>query len=130
MNIDIDSIDHIVLTVQDIQVTCAFYHRILGMKVVSFGEGRKALAFGAQKINLHEYAKEFEPKAMRPTLGSADLCFATRTPLDAVSSHLRANEIEIIEGPVQRTGATGPVTSVYFRDPDGNLIEVSNYAAR
>jgi catechol 2,3-dioxygenase-like lactoylglutathione lyase family enzyme len=96
------------------------------MAVITFGEGRKALAFGQQKINLHEAGREFEPKAQRPTPGSADLCFITSVPLKDVMAHLRANEVTIIEGPVQRTGATGTLLSVYFRDPDGNLIEVSN----
>lgn len=122
----IDHLDHLVLTVTNIEATCAFYERVLGMAVITFGEGRKALAFGQQKINLHEAGREFEPKAQRPTPGSADLCFITSVPLKDVMAHLRANEVTIIEGPVQRTGATGTLLSVYFRDPDGNLIEVSN----
>ena len=125
----IESIDHIVLTVRDIEATCTFYSRILGMAVTVFGEGRKALLFGAQKVNLHEYGNEFEPKATRPTPGSADLCFVTNTPIEAVIEHLRVNEISVLEGPTPRTGAVGPITSVYCRDPDGNLIEVSNYTA-
>lgn len=124
----IDSIDHVVLTVKSIAVSCAFYERAMGMKVVTFGEGRKALAFGRQKINLHEVGKEFEPKADRPTAGSGDLCFVTSTPIAEVVRHLEACRVAIIEGPVKRTGAVGTLLSVYFRDPDLNLIEVSNYA--
>lgn len=123
----VESIDHTVLTVQNIESTCAFYSRVLGMEVTTFGAGRKALLFGAQKINLHEYGNEFEPKAKLPTPGSADLCFVTTIPMTQVIHHLRSNDIKILEGPVQRTGAVGPITSAYFRDPDGNLIEVSNY---
>jgi catechol 2,3-dioxygenase-like lactoylglutathione lyase family enzyme len=124
---EIERLDHLVLTVKDIGATCEFYARVLGMQLVAFGEGRKALAFGSQKINLHEQGKEFEPKAFRPTPGSADLCFITRTSLPQVIEHLRSQGVEILEGPVQRTGATGTLSSIYFRDPDLNLIEVSNY---
>lgn len=124
--IRIKSLDHLVLTVADVQATCDFYARVLGMEAISFGEGRRALGFGSQKINLHTAGREFEPKAHRPTPGSADLCLIASTPLDAVVQHLRACGIVILEGPVRRTGATGPILSVYFRDPDGNLIEVSN----
>lgn len=123
----IERIDHLVLTVSNIDVTCAFYARVLNMEVASFGDGRKALAFGQQKINLHGAGKEFEPKATRPTQGSADLCFITRAPLSDIVNHARACGVEIIEGPVKRTGALGPMVSIYFRDPDGNLIEISNY---
>jgi len=122
----IDSLDHLVLTVADVAATCAFYQRVLGMEVVTFGTGRKALAFGAQKINLHPAGREFEPKAQRPTPGSADLCFLTSVPLAEVQQHLAACGVTVTEGPVQRTGAQGPILSVYFRDPDLNLIEVSN----
>ena len=120
-------IDHLVLTVASIPVSCEFYGRVLGMEVVTFGEGRKALAFGTQKINLHEAGREFEPKAARPTPGAIDLCLVVEPGLDAVVAHLTAQGVEIEEGPVVRTGATGPVRSVYFRDPDLNLIEVSEY---
>jgi catechol 2,3-dioxygenase-like lactoylglutathione lyase family enzyme len=123
----IDHLDHLVLTVKSIPATCEFYARVLGMEVVTFGSNRQALAFGTQKINLHEAGKEWEPKAHRPTPGSADLCFITHTPLADVVEHLRQRGIEIIEGPVKRMGAVGPIMSVYFRDPDLNLIEVSNY---
>jgi catechol 2,3-dioxygenase-like lactoylglutathione lyase family enzyme len=124
--VQIDSLDHLVLTVANIEASCAFYSRVLGMEVVTFGQGRKALAFGAQKINLHQAGQEFEPKAQRPTPGSADLCFLTSVPLTEVQTHLAACGVTVTEGPVQRTGAQGPILSVYFRDPDLNLIEVSN----
>lgn len=122
----IDSLDHLVLTVADIEASCAFYRQVLGMEVITFGQGRKALAFGAQKINLHQAGREFEPKAHRPTPGSADLCLLTSVPLAQVQDHLAACGVAVIEGPVQRTGAQGPLLSVYFRDPDLNLIEVAN----
>jgi catechol 2,3-dioxygenase-like lactoylglutathione lyase family enzyme len=123
----VKAIDHIVLTVKDIDATCAFYARVLGMRITTFGGGRRALSFGAQKINLHQYGREFEPKAKKPTPGSVDLCFITSMPISDVVEHLRVCGVELLEGPVQRTGAVGPIMSVYFRDPDGNLIEVSNY---
>ena len=124
----IDRLDHLVLTVASIEKTADFYQQVLGMEVVTFGEGRKALSFGSQKINLHAQGKELEPKASSPTPGSADICLIASTPLAEVISHLRSCGIPILEGPIRRTGATGPITSVYFRDPDSNLIEVSNYA--
>jgi len=123
----IDRLDHLVLTVRDVDATCSFYVRVLGMQLVTFGGERKALAFGRQKINLHQAGREFEPKAALPTPGSADLCLITDVPLDEVIAHLTACDVAVVEGPVMRTGATGPIRSVYFRDPDGNLIEVSNY---
>jgi catechol 2,3-dioxygenase-like lactoylglutathione lyase family enzyme len=123
----IDRLDHLVLTVASIETTCAFYERTLGMTVVRFGQGRIALAFGAQKINLHQAGREFSPHAQHPVPGSADLCFITTTPLADAMAHLRAQGVDILEGPVDRTGATGPMRSFYFRDPDANLIEVSNY---
>lgn len=122
----IDRLDHLVLTVRDIDASIDFYTRVLGMRAVTFGAGRKALAFGAQKINLHKAGGEFEPKAERPTPGSADLCFIVATPLEAVAEQLRQQAVEILEGPVQRTGAGGPILSLYLRDPDLNLIELSN----
>ena len=125
----IDHLDHLVLTVADMDATCAFYERVLGMEAVAFGDGRRALAFGAQKINLHQAGHEFEPKAKRPTPGSADLCFITPTLIHEVVDSLQANGVDIVEGPSRKTGALGPIESVYFRDPDGNLIEVSNYLA-
>ena len=123
----IDRIDHIVLTVRDIEATSAFYNKALGMEAVIFGDNRRALVFGQQKINLHEAGKEFEPKADIPVPGSADICFITHTSLPEVIERLRSLNIEIIEGPVKRTGAIGPIDSVYIRDPDLNLIEISVY---
>jgi len=123
----IERLDHLVLTVRDIAATCDFYSTVLGMQVVTFGEGRKALAFGQQKFNLHEAGREFEPKAEAPTPGSADLCLIADGPLKDVIDHLRTCGVPVLEGPVKRTGALGPITSVYFRDPDQNLIEVSTY---
>jgi catechol 2,3-dioxygenase-like lactoylglutathione lyase family enzyme len=122
----VERLDHLVLTVRDIQATCAFYTAALGMRVVTFGQGRTVLAFGTQKINLHQAGREFEPKAAAPTPGSADLCFLTAEPVEAVAHHLRSCGVAVLEGPVERTGATGPIRSVYCRDPDGNLIEVAN----
>ena len=127
MTIRIDRVDHLVLTVASIEATCGFYSRVLGMQVTRFGEGRTAVTFGRQKINLHEVGREFEPRAARATAGSGDLCLISETPLDEVVAHLDACDVKIIEGPVAKTGATGPIRSVYFRDPDGNLIEVSEY---
>ncbi|MDX1456885.1 MAG: VOC family protein [Marinobacter sp.] len=123
----IEALDHLVLTVRDLEATCAFYQEVLGMQAITFGSGRRALRAGQQKINLHPYRQEFEPKARYPLPGSADLCFITSTPLSRVIQHLSLCGVEVEEGPVPRTGAQGLITSVYFRDPDGNLIEVSNY---
>ncbi len=120
-------IDHFVLTVCSIEVTCDFYSRVLGMEVERFGDGRTALRFGKQKINLHEAGKEFEPKAEKPVRGSGDFCLIADSPLQRVVEHLNSCGIEILKGPVLRTGATGTIESVYLRDPDGNLVEVSNY---
>jgi len=125
--VKIDRIDHFVMTVQDIGVTCEFYSKVLGMSAVAFGAGRVALAFGSQKINLHQAGREFEPKANHPTPGSADICLIAAVPLAEVMAHLETCGVPIIEGPTTRTGATGPIQSVYFRDPDSNLIEVSTY---
>lgn len=124
--INIESIDHLVLTVKDVSITCEFYSRLLGMKVITFSEGRKALSFGRQKINIHQIGQEFEPKANLPTPGSADICFLKSTPLPDFIDHLTRNGIEMLEGPVERTGAVGNIQSIYFRDPDGNLIEISS----
>ena len=123
----ISNIDHLVLTVADIDKTIDFYTNILGFEVITFGNNRKALTFGNQKINLHQKEKEFEPKAEHPTTGSADLCFISETDIDEVLEELKQKNIEIIEGVVERTGAIGKIKSVYFRDPDLNLIEISNY---
>ena len=122
----IDSLDHLVLTVASIPAAVEFYTLALGMEAITFGAGRTALAFGRQKINLHEAGHEFEPKALRPTPGSADLCFLTGVPLEEVIAHLSSHGVAIIEGPVKRTGAQGPILSVYIRDPDQNLVEISN----
>ncbi|WP_271407623.1 VOC family protein [Pseudomonas sp. Q1-7] len=123
----LERIDHLVLTVADIPRTLAFYQRVLGMRHETFGAGRHALAFGQQKFNLHEAGREFEPKAARPVPGAIDLCLITRWPLQRVMEHLARQGVEVEEGPVARTGALGPIESVYFRDPDGNLIEISRY---
>ncbi|XP_076440679.1 glyoxalase domain-containing protein 5-like [Babylonia areolata] len=125
--IKIQRLDHFVITVKDIEVTVDFYTRVLGMEVTTFKGGRKALNFGQQKINLHERGKEFEPKAILPTPGSADVCFITPTRLHDVMEHLKKCQVEILEGPCERTGALGTISSVYVRDPDHNLIEISNY---
>ncbi|GAB3637757.1 VOC family protein [Hymenobacter arcticus] len=126
MTIQIKSLDHWVLTVASIEATVDFYQRVLGMGVATSGEGRKALTFGVQKLNLHQKGHEFEPKAAQPTPGSGDFCLLTDTPLESVIEHLGQQRVTIEEGPVRRTGATGPILSVYFRDPDHNLVEVSN----
>ncbi|MBD2300017.1 VOC family protein [Nostoc sp. FACHB-87] len=123
-------LDHLVLTVEDIYRTVDFYTTVLDMREVSFGEGRTALSCGQQKINLHKKGQEFEPKALFPTPGSADLCFIASVSLDAVIARLYERGIPILEGPVRRTGAKGAILSIYFRDPDSNLIEVSNYIER
>ena len=122
----IDRIDHLVLTVADIAATVSFYERVLGMEHVE-RDGRHALRFGRAKINLHESGREFEPKAASPVPGSADLCLITRDPLDVVTAELQGHGVAVEEGPVERTGATGTIRSVYVRDPDGNLVELSNY---
>lgn len=119
-------LDHLVLTVTDIDNSVRFYQRVLNMQKVVFGQGRIALTFGQQKINLHQAGNEFEPKAKHPTIGSADLCFISATPMDKIIDHLHNCNITIIDGPVTRTGAQGPILSVYIRDPDLNLIEIAN----
>ncbi|MFP3831646.1 VOC family protein [Chryseobacterium sp. SIMBA_028] len=123
----IKNIDHIVFTVASIEKTIEFYTQIMGFEVVTFGDNRKAHIFGNQKINLHQKGHEFEPKADSPTCGSADLCFISETDIQEVVEELKQKKIKIIEGIVDRTGAVGKIKSVYFRDPDENLIEVSNY---
>ena len=124
---NITNIDHIVMTVKDINVTVQFYKSVLGLVTETFGEGRVALKFGNQKINLHEQGKEFAPNADQPIPGSVDLCFITDTKLEAAIEHVKSKGVQIIEGPVARTGAIGSIISFYFRDPDNNLIEVANY---
>lgn len=124
---EVDHLDHLVLMVINIEATLQFYETVLGMQRVSFGAGRYALAFGNQKINLHEVGHEFEPRAEHAQAGSADLCFILKTSVEEAIEDLQSQGVEIIAGPVARTGALGKMTSTYFRDPDGNLIEVSNY---
>ena len=124
----LDHLDHLVLTTRDKAACIDFYTRVLGMQLETFGAGRHALKFGAQKINLHEHGKEFLPKAELPTPGSLDLCFIAAVPLDAFMAHLASLGVPIEEGPVARTGANWPIRSVYLRDPDRNLIEVSERA--
>jgi len=123
----IEHIDHLVLTVKDPDVTIKFYTEIMGMRSVTFQENRKALIFGNQKINLHQLGNEIEPKAQHPTAGSADLCFISSTSVLEIERELKKKKIAIIESNVLRSGAMGKIRSVYFRDPDMNLIEVSNY---
>lgn len=123
----IDRLDHLVLTVADLKATTQFYSGVLGMRHETFADGRIALVFGTSKINLHEAGHEFDPKALHPIPGSADLCFIVDDPIDDVIAALEAAGVRIEEGPVTRTGALGPMTSCYFRDPDENLIELSNY---
>uniref|UniRef100_A0A3Q3GP06 Glyoxalase domain-containing protein 5 n=1 Tax=Labrus bergylta TaxID=56723 RepID=A0A3Q3GP06_9LABR len=125
--VEISHLDHLVLTVKSVPDTVNFYTSVLGMEVITFKGNRKALGFGQQKFNLHQLGQEFEPKAKYPTSGSADLCLITKTPLATVAEHLKVCGVEIEEGPVERTGAVGTITSLYLRDPDHNLIEVSNY---
>ena len=125
----VSRLDHLVLTVASIDATVSFYTRILGLTAVTFGAGRTALTFGTSKINLHEAGREFEPKALRPTPGSADLCFIVDDDIRELVTQLADAGIAIEEGPVERTGAAGPILSCYLRDPDQNLIELSNYPA-
>jgi catechol 2,3-dioxygenase-like lactoylglutathione lyase family enzyme len=122
------ALDHIVLTVESLEATVDFYTRVLGMSVRAFEGGRLALKFGSQKINLHEAGQEFQPNARRALPGSADVCFVSEVALEDWLEHLAANGVDVIEGPIRRLGALGPMTSIYFRDPDGNLIEVANYS--
>ncbi len=120
-------LDHIVLTVESIEKTIKFYCSFLGMTEITFGNGRKAISLGMQKLNLHEVGKEFEPKAFNPTAGSADLCLISDTPLSKMIKRCESHHIKIVEGPVERTGARGKILSIYLRDPDQNLVEISNY---
>ena len=128
MEMEIDRLDHFVLTVVDLKVTCAWYQRVLGMRPVTFGEGRTALVFGSQKINVHQVDRIFHPAAKVPTPGSADVCFIVGVPLDQVKAHLLREGVAIEAGPAYRAGATGAIRSIYVRDPDENLIELSVYA--
>ena len=122
----VKKIDHLVLTVADVDRSIEWYGRALGMEPVTFGKGRRALAFGEQKLNLHRAGREFEPKAAHPTPGSSDVCFVTAVPLDMVIAHLRGVGVAIEAGPVSKVGAQRSLRSVYVRDPDGNLIEIAN----
>jgi len=125
--VHIDRLDHLVLTVRDVEASCAFYERVMNMLPVTFAGGRRALTFGQQKLNLHPADAPISPHASRPTPGSADLCFISTTPIAEVAAHLQRLGVAIEEGPVRRTGATGSIMSIYFRDPDDNLIEVAEY---
>jgi catechol 2,3-dioxygenase-like lactoylglutathione lyase family enzyme len=124
--IAIDSLDHLVLTVRDPAATVRFYAGVLGMREETFGEGRLALHFGDQKLNVHTAGAEVTPNAATATPGSADLCFVTRTPVEGVLRVLEEHGVEVEQGPVERVGATGSLLSVYVRDPDGNLVELAN----
>jgi len=126
MAFNIEQLDHLVLTVSNLDATIDFYTEVLSMDAVTFN-GRKALRFGDQKLNLHQRGHEFNPKAAHPTPGSADLCFITLTPIEEVVEYLTALRVHVEEGPVEREGTVGKIRSVYVRDPDHNLIEISNY---
>lgn len=123
----VEDLDHLVLNVADIRATCRFYQRVLGMRPFTFGNGRTALSFGSRKINLYEAGQAYSPQPDKPLPGTAELCFLSRTPVVELLDHLKAENVIVEEGPVRREGALGPITSVYFRDPDGNMIEVANY---
>jgi catechol 2,3-dioxygenase-like lactoylglutathione lyase family enzyme len=125
----VDSLDHLVITVHDEAATRRFYADGLGMRWITFGQGRTALRFGSQKINIHHHGREFEPKAAVPTPGSQDLCFLSPAPLSNIARRMEALGFPAIEGPVARSGATSAIRSLYFRDPDGNLIEIANRTA-
>lgn len=120
------SLDHMVVTVSDMDRACDFYARVLGAEIVTFGAGRKAVRIGRQKLNLHDAATAGDPVARSPAVGGADLCILTETPINEVIRHLESLSVEIIAGPVERTGAVAPLLSVYIRDPDGSLIEIAN----
>ena len=126
MPIQMDHIDHLVMTVENVETTCNWYQRVLGIKNAVFGEGRKALLLNKQKINLHQKGAEFEPHAHAPTPGSLDLCLISPTPLAQVLEHLKQQRVPVEKGPIKRNGATGLITSIYIRDPDKNLLEISN----
>lgn len=121
-------IDHLVLTVRDIARTIDFYTRVLGMEEVAFGEGRKALRFGEQKINLHAADRPVDPNVRHATPGSADFCLVVGGDIEEVTSEVRSAGVPVVLGPVMRTGALGPMRSIYFYDPDENLVEVASYA--
>ncbi|WP_245595652.1 VOC family protein [Hydrogenovibrio kuenenii] len=125
MAIQIQQLDHLVLTVSNLEASLAFYRDILGFEAVEFAKGRFALHFGNQKINLHQTSDNILPRAKLPTPGSADLCFLSQTPMQQIIDTLAANQVKIIEGPIERTGAQGKILSVYIHDPDDNLIEIA-----
>lgn len=125
----LERLDHLVLTVRSIEATCNFYGRVLGMRRIVYQNGRTALAFGQQKINLHQVGTAVEPRSATPTPGSADLCFITNEDVSGIVAHLESCGARIVDGPVERMGAAGSMLSVYVRDPDGNLIEISHYEA-
>lgn len=126
IGMQLDSLDHLVLTVRDLEASIAFYERALGMRVVRPERGPAALHYGTQKIHLHGAGHEFNPKSVHPTPGSGDLCFLTSTPVDDWIPHLAGVGATVELGPVPRQGAQGPIRSIYLRDPDGNLIEIAN----
>ena len=126
----ITAIDHIVLTVANISAACTFYKRALGLEIIEFDNGRKALRAGRQKINLHAEGREFSPHALRPTSGSADLCLITQEPLAEWLRHFQTLGIDLVDGPIPQTGALGRMESIYVRDLDGNLIEVASYLSQ
>jgi catechol 2,3-dioxygenase-like lactoylglutathione lyase family enzyme len=123
----ITHLDHLVLTVENLQRTCNWYSNVLGMKPQTFGNGRQALHIGTMKINLHLIDTETAPKAPNPGPGTADLCFITEATVEEIGLHLAQHDVPILQGPVERTGATGPITSYYVYDPDQNLIEIATY---
>lgn len=127
----VTGIDHLVLTVENVEATCAFYGDVLGATVSSFGpENRTAVQFGEQKINLHEAGTEFDPHARAPTPGSGDLCLVSELAVEEILKDLDKHGAETVEGPVKKHGARGPMQSVYVRDPDGNLVELASYTQR
>ena len=123
----VEALDHLVLTVADVEASTIFYSRVLGMQKVIFGAGRVAMQFGRQKINLHPANAPLQPHALRPIAGSADLCFVSDIGLPDWIRHLSLCNVALEAGPIERTGALGPMTSIYFRDLDGNLIEIAHY---
>ncbi len=127
MAIAIDRIDHFVITAGDLEATARFYARVLGMEIVRYGAGRTALHFGRQKINLHQQGAEAQPNAPAAAPGAADICFIAEGPFESVLAHLAAEQIETVYGPIEQQGALGAMDSIYFRDPDGNLVEVAVY---
>ncbi|MDT8447483.1 MAG: VOC family protein [bacterium] len=123
----IERLDHLVLTVRDLEASVAFYRDLLGMEEIEFGDGRRALGFGPHKINLHPIVSDINPRAAQPVAGSGDLCLVIQGSIKALISELDAQGVRIELGPVRRTGALGPLVSLYLRDPDENLVELSSY---